>query len=232
MQHVNARKANRSSKAAKMSKALNFDVKSFLSFVGTGRSLMKCPPKKVVFRQGDPADAVFYIQGGKIQIGVVSEHGRKAIIAILGAGNFFGEGCLSGQPLHMASAIALTESFVARIDKQTMIRALRDESALSRAFLIFLLARNIQFEADLVDQLFNSNERRLARVLLSLANFSKKGKLKTVIPRISQEVLAAKVGTTRSRINFFMNKFRKLGFIEYSGGLRVHSRLLNVIVRD
>src|SRR5579872_7800 len=218
----------------RLSKALKFDAKAFLSSVGTGKTVVKYARKRTVFRQGDPADAVYYIQGGKIQLAVVSEHGKQAVVGILTAGDFLGEGCLAGQPLHMASAITLAESTVFKIEKQTMIRVLQAEPTLSEMFMAFLLSRNIQFEADLIDQLFNSSERRLARMLLLLANFGKEGKLETVIPRISQEILAAKVGTTRSRINFFMNKFRKLGFIEYDrlGGLKVHSGLLSVIVRD
>ena len=209
-----------------------FDAKAFLSSVGAGKTTVKYARKKTVFRQGDPADAVFYVQSGKVQLAVVSEHGKQAVVGILNAGDFLGEGCLAGQPLHMASAITLAESTIIRIEKQTMIRVLHAEPTLSEMFMAFLLSRNIQFEADLIDQLFNSSERRLARVLLLLANFGKEGKLETVIPRISQDILAAKVGTTRSRINFFMNKFRKLGFIEYNGGLKVHSGLLNVIVHD
>src|SRR5579862_2370163 len=216
----------------RLSKAPKFDAKAFLSSVGTGKTVVKYARKKTVFQQGDPADSVFYIQSGKIQLSVVSEHGKQGVVGMLTAGDFFGEGCLAGQPLHMASAIALAESTIVKIDKKTMIGVLHAEPALSEMFMGFLLARNIQFEADLIDQLFNSSERRLARVLLLLANFGKEGKLETVIPRISQEILAAKVGTTRSRINFFMNKFRKLGFIEYNGGLKVHSGLLNVIVHD
>jgi CRP/FNR family cyclic AMP-dependent transcriptional regulator len=232
MERANTRKANGSGKMTKIPTLAAFDVKSFLSSVGAGRSMVKVPAKKILFQQGDPADTVFYIQSGKIQIGVVSEHGKEAVIAMLGSGDFFGEGCLTGQPLYLASATAMSESTIARIEKQAMIRVLRDEPTFSEMFVTFLLGRNIQFESDLVDQLFNSSERRLARVLLLLANFGKEGKLETVIPKISQEVLAAKVGTTRSRINFFMNKFRKLGFIEYNGGLHVHSGLLNVIVHD
>jgi CRP/FNR family cyclic AMP-dependent transcriptional regulator len=232
MEGMRPKKTNGSWKTAKLAEALKFDVKSFLSSVGSGRSTEKYQRKKIIFRQGDPADAVFYIQSGKIELSVVSQQGKERVIAILSAGDFFGEGCLAGQPLHMASAIALAESMIFRIEKQTMIRVLHDEPTLSEMFMAFLLSRNIQFEADLVDQLFNSSERRLARVLLLLANFGKEGKLETVIPRISQDLLAARVGTTRSRINFFMNKFRELGFIEYNGKLKVHSALLNVIVHD
>jgi CRP/FNR family transcriptional regulator, cyclic AMP receptor protein len=212
--------------------APRFDTQAFLTSVGVGRSTTKYRANKNVFRQGDPADAVFYIQRGKVKLTVVSEQGKEGVIAILDAGDFFGEGCLAGQPLHMASVVAITDSTIVRIEIDTMIRVLREEPKLSEMFMTFLLSRNIQFEADLVDQLFNSSERRLARILLLLANFGKEGKMETVIPKISQEVLAAKVGTTRSRVNFFMNKFRKLGFIEYNGGLKVHSALLNIVVHD
>jgi CRP/FNR family cyclic AMP-dependent transcriptional regulator len=175
---------------------------------------------------------VFYIESGKIELSVVSAQGKQGVIAILSAGDFFGEGCLGGQPLHMASAIALAQSMIIRIEKPAMTRVLHDEPAFSEMFTAFLLLRNIQFEEDLVDQLFNSSERRLARVLLLLANFGKDGRLEPVIPKISQDILAARVGTTRSRINSFMNKFRKLGFIEYNGHLKVHSGLLSVIIHD
>jgi CRP/FNR family transcriptional regulator, cyclic AMP receptor protein len=218
--------------AARAAAVPRFDAQAFLTSVGAGRSTTKYQASKSVFRQGDPADAVFYIQRGKIKLTVVSEQGKEGVIAMLGAGDFFGEGCLAGQPLHMASAVAMADSAIVRIEIDTMIRVLHEEPKLSEMFMAFLLSRNIQFEADLVDQLFNSSERRLARVLLLLANFGKEGKMETVIPKISQEVLAARVGTTRSRINFFMNKFRKLGFIEYNGGLKVHSSLLNIVVHD
>ena len=209
-----------------------FDAQAFLTSVGAGRSTTTYQESEGVFRQGDRADAVFYILKGSVKLTVVSEQGKEGVIAMLGAGDFFGEGCLAGQPLHMASAVAMADSAIVRIEIDTMVRVLRDEPKLSEMFMAFLLSRNIQFEADLVDQLFNSSERRLARVLLLLANFGKEGKMETVIPKISQEVLAARVGTTRSRINFFMNKFRKLGFIEYNGGLKVHSSLLNIVVHD
>lgn len=200
--------------------------------VVAGRSAVKYERGQHIFQQGDAADAVFYIQDGRVQITVVSEQGKEGVIGMLNAGEFLGEGCLAGQPLHMASASATAESTIVRIEKDAMIRALRDEPTFSRLFMAYLLSRNVQIEADLVDQLFNSSEKRLARVLLLLANFGKDGKLEPVIPQINQEVLAARVGTTRSRINFFMNKFRKLGFIEYNGTLKVHSSLLNVIVHD
>jgi CRP/FNR family cyclic AMP-dependent transcriptional regulator len=209
-----------------------FDGQLFLMSIGAGRTTKKYPAKKVIFRQGDPADTVFYIQEGKVKLTVVSAQGKEGVIAILGAGDFFGEGCLAGQRSHMATAATIAGATIVRIEIDTMIGVLRDDPKLSALFMSFLLARNIQFEADLVDQLFNSSEKRLARVLLLLANFGKGGKMETVIPKISQEVLAARVGTTRPRINFFMNKFRKLGLIEYNGGLKVHSSLLNVIVHD
>jgi CRP/FNR family cyclic AMP-dependent transcriptional regulator len=226
------KKANGSGERARLAEAPKFDVKGFLSSVGSGRSTEKYKPKKNIFRQGDPADGVFFIQSGKIELSVISQQGKERVIAMLGVGDFFGEGCLAGQPLHMASAIALAESVITKIEKATMVRVLREEPALSEMFMAFLLSRNIQFEEDLVDQLFNSSERRLARVLLLLANFGKDGRLDPVISPISQELLAARVGTTRSRINFFMNKFRKLGFIEYNGSLKVHSSLLSVVVHD
>jgi CRP-like cAMP-binding protein len=200
--------------------------------IGEGRSVAKYERGQLIFRQGDAADAVFYVQNGKVQITVVSDQGKEGVIGMLEAGEFLGEGCLAGQPLHMASASATAESAIVRIEKNAMIRALRDEPTFSRLFMDYLLSRNVQIEAELVDQLFNSSEKRLARVLLLLAHFGKDGKMEPVIPNISQEILAARVGTTRSRINFFMNKFRKLGFIEYNGSLKVHSALLNVIVHD
>jgi CRP/FNR family cyclic AMP-dependent transcriptional regulator len=201
--------------------------------IGRGRSTAKYARGQPIFRQGDPADAVFYVQDGKVQITVVSDQGKEGVIGMLDAGEFFGEGCLTGQPVHMASACATAESAIVRIEKDAMIRALRDEPAFSQLFMAYLLTRNIQIEADLVDQLFNSSEKRLARILLLLAHFGKDGKMETVIPNMNQEILAARVGTTRPRINYFLNKFRKLGFIEYdNGGLKVHSSLLNVIVHD
>jgi CRP-like cAMP-binding protein len=214
--------------------ALPFDAQSFLASVGEGRSTVKFPRAETVFRQGDPADAVFYIQKGEIRLTVTSKQGKQAVIATLEEGHFFGEGCLAGQNLHMASAIATVESVCVRIEKATMIRVLHDQPSLTEMFLAYLLHRTVDIEADLVDQLFNSSEQRLARVLLLLAHFAKEGKMQPVLPNISQDVLAARVGTTRSRINFFMNKFRKLGFIEYNGrgSLKVHTSLLNVVVHD
>ena len=212
--------------------AQRFDPQPFLASVGNDRTIVTYQRGQLVFRQGDAADAVFYIHTGKVQIIVVSEQGKEGVIAILESGEFFGEGCLAGQPLHMATASAMAECAIARIEKEAMIRKLRDEPKFSQLFMAFLLSRNVQIEADLVDQLFNSSEKRLARVLLLLAHFGKDGKMEPVIPNVNQETLAARVGTTRSRVNFFMNKFRKLGFIEYNGSLKVHSSLLNVIVHD
>ncbi|MEX2008591.1 MAG: Crp/Fnr family transcriptional regulator [Dongiaceae bacterium] len=209
-----------------------FDPQPFLASVGNGRSIVNYQRGQLIFRQGDAADSVFYIHEGKVQITVVSEQGKEGVIGVLEAGEFFGEGCLAGQPLHIATASATAECAIARIEKEAMIRKLRDEPAFSQQFMAYLLSRNVQIESDLVDQLFNSSEKRLARVLLMLAQFGKDGKMEPVIPDINQELLAARVGTMRSRVNFFMNKFRKLGFIDYNGSLKVHSSLLNVIVHD
>src|SRR5437773_1327704 len=230
-QSITTRISRRSPKA---SRAPKFDAGLFLTSVGAGRSTTSYRPQANIFAQGDPADAVFYIEKGNVQLTVVSEHGKEGVIAMPGAGDFFGEGCLAGQPLHIASATAMSNSIIVRIEKETMIRVLHEEPALSEMFMAFLLSRNVQFEADLVDQLFNSSEKRLARILLLLANFGKEGKLETVIPKISQETLAEMVGTTRSRVSFFMNRFRKLGFIDYHAGdtLEVHSSLLNIVLHD
>jgi CRP/FNR family transcriptional regulator, cyclic AMP receptor protein len=228
------KRLRKSAKAAQMPEmGPRFDRHALIAFVGAERSRTTLRPKTVVYRQGDSADAVHYIEAGKIRLTVVSEHGKEGVIAMLEPGEFFGEGCIIGQPLRIATASTAAKSTVIRIEKNTMIRALQDHPAFSETFLAFVLARNIQIEADLVDHLFNSSERRLARLLLLLANFGKEGKLEAIIPKISQDILAARVGTTRSRINFFMNKFRKLGFIEYgASGLNVHSSLLNIIVHE
>lgn len=209
-----------------------FSPKEFLAKVGKGRSLLDYKKNQKVFSQGDPADTIFYIQTGKIKLTVVSRQGKEAVIAILGDDDFFGEGCLAGQPLRMASATAMSECSIMRLEKLSVINVLKSEPAFSELFLHYLLSRNIRIEEDLVDQLFNSSEKRLARILLLMANFGKEGKAETVIPKISQETLAEIVGTTRSRVSFFMNRFRKLGFIEYNGGLEVHSSLLNVVLHD
>jgi len=194
---------------------------------------MLFPSRQTIFGQGDIADAVFYIQTGKVKLTVVSKIGKEATIGILGEGDFFGEGSLAGQALRMGSAIAMVDCAILRIDKKAMMEALHREHAFSDLFVAYLLARNIRYEEDLVDQLFNSSEKRLARVLLLLAHFGKEGVPDTVVPKISQETLAEMVGTTRSRVSFFMNRFRKLGFVNYGeNGLQVHSSLLNVVLHD
>jgi CRP/FNR family cyclic AMP-dependent transcriptional regulator len=213
-----------------------FDPKTFLATMGVGRKILAIPKKQTIFAQGDGADAVFYVQKGKVRLTVVSKVGKEATIGIVSEGNFFGEGALAGQLLRMGSAAAMTDCEILRVEKSAMMEALRRERALSEMFVAYLLARNIRYEEDLVDQLFNSSEKRLARVLLLLAHFGKEGIPETVVPKISQETLAEMVGTTRSRVSFFMNRFRKLGFIHYAGGtdgaLQVHSSLLNVILHD
>jgi CRP-like cAMP-binding protein len=209
-----------------------FDPQTFLAKIGAGRTIVTCQPQHLIFSQGDAADAVFYIQEGQVKLTVVSEQGKEAVIALLNAQAFFGEGCLAGQPRRMATAMALTDGTLMRIAKPAMIRVLHDEPAFSALFMAYLLSRNSRIEADLIDHLFNSSEKRLARVLLLLAHFGKDGKEDLVIPRISQETLAEMIGTTRSRVSFFLNKFRKLGFIDYNGELRVHSSLLNVVLHD
>jgi CRP/FNR family cyclic AMP-dependent transcriptional regulator len=208
------------------------DPKLFLAKIGTGRSVATYSKGKCIFSQGDPGNAVFYIQEGQVKLTVVSRQGKEAVIALLGTGDFFGEGCLAGQPARMASAAAMSECSIVRLEKMALIRVLREDPEFSEMFLMHVLSRNIRFEADLVDQLFNSSEKRLARVLLLLANFGKVGEPQTVIPKISQETLAEIIGTTRSRVSFFMNRFRKMGFIDYNGGLEVHSSLLNVVLHD
>ncbi len=213
-----------------------FDPQVFLDTIGEGRKALLFPKKQTIFAQGDPADAVFYLRTGKVRLTVVSKTGKEATIGILSDGSFFGEGSLAGQPLRMGSATAMTDCAVLRIEKKAMVDALHREHTLSDLFVAYLLTRNIRYEEDLVDQLFNSSEKRLARVLLMLAHFGKEGIPESVVPKISQETLAEMVGTTRSRVSFFMNRFRKLGFINYAGGpeggLQVHSSLLNVVLHD
>jgi CRP-like cAMP-binding protein len=215
-------------------KLIQFDPKTFLSTLNGGRKIEALAKKQTIFAQGDSSDAVFYIKEGKIKLTIVSEIGKEATIGILKEGDFFGEGCLTGQPLRLCSATAMTDCSVMKIGKKSMVEVLHREHAFSDLFVAYLLARNIRYEADLVDQLFNSSEKRLARVLLLLAHFGKDGKQETVIPTMSQETLAEMIGTTRSRVSFFMNRFRKLGFIEYDGGsgLQVHSSLLNIVLHD
>src|SRR3984893_970577 len=217
-------------------KTRDFDPNQFLATIGTGRRVMSFARKETIFTQGESADAVFYIQEGKVQLNVVSKIGKEATLGILGDGDFFGEGSLAGQALRMGSATAMTDCELLRIEKEAMMKALHREHAFSDLFVAYLLARNIRYEEDLVDQLFNSSEKRLARVLLLLAHFGKEGVPETVVPKISQESLAEMVGTTRSRVSFFVNRFRKLGFVNYSGGpeggLQVHSSLLGVVLHD
>ena len=210
-----------------------FDPKSFLAEVGEGRTISQYRKDQIVFSQGDPADAVFYIQKGKVKVTVVSDQGKEAVVAILGAGEFCGEGCLAGQARRIATVRAMTECTIMRLQKTSIVRVLHDEPAFSEMFMSHLLARTIRVEEDLVDQLFNSSEKRLARLLLLLANFGKEGRSEPLIAKISQETLAEMIGTTRSRVSFFMNKFRRMGFLDYNGeGLEVHSSLLNVILHD
>jgi CRP/FNR family cyclic AMP-dependent transcriptional regulator len=209
-----------------------FDPNTFLATIGEGRKIVAVPKKQHVYTQGERADAVFYVQKGKVRLTVVSKVGKEATIGIVSERNFFGEGALAGQLLRMGSAAAMTDCELLRVDKKVMMGALHREHSFSDMFVSYLLARNIRYEEDLVDQLFNSSEKRLARILLLLAHFGKETIPDAVIPQISQETLAEMIGTTRSRVSFFMNRFRKLGFIQYNGGLKVHSSLLNVVLHD
>jgi len=214
-------------------RAAPFDPKTFLAIVDGGKHILKCQKKQTLFSQGESADAVFYLIVGKVKLTVLSSKGKEAVIAILGKGEFFGEACLTGQLVRTASAIALEESTIMRIDKAAVIRILREEPSFAELFITHLLSRNIRIEEDLVDQLFNSSEKRLARILLLLTHFGKESKVEElIVPKISQETLADMVGTTRSRVSFFLNKFRKLGFIDYNGGLRIRSSLLNIVLLD
>jgi CRP/FNR family cyclic AMP-dependent transcriptional regulator len=213
-------------------KRRSFNPKTFLAKVGEGRSIRTYRKNVLVFSQGDPADEVFYIQKGKVKVTVISEQGKEAVVAILEDDEFFGEGCLAGQMRRISTVAALTESVIARLEKAAIVRVIHQEPAFSEMFIAHILGRTIRVEADLVDQLFNSSEKRLARLLLLLANFGKEGKPEPIIAKISQETLAEMIGTTRSRVSFFMNKFRKLGFIHYNGGIEVHSSLLNAVLHD
>jgi CRP-like cAMP-binding protein len=208
-----------------------FDPQSFLATLGAGKSVLSFKRNKTIFSQGAAADAVFYVQAGKVKITVVSHQGREAVVAMLGAGDFLGEACIAGQTIRLATATAQVASTIVCIDKSAMIRALHNDPAFSELFLAYVLSRNMRIEADLVDQLFNSSEKRLARVLLLLANYGTEGKPEPALAKISQETLAEMIGTTRSRVSFFMNKFRKLGFVEYNGGLTVHRSLLRYTLR-
>jgi CRP/FNR family transcriptional regulator, cyclic AMP receptor protein len=211
---------------------LSFDPKRFLAKVGKGKTISKYRKDQIIFSQGQVADAIFYIQQGKVKLTVVSEQGKEAVVAILEPGQFFGEGCLNGHPLRMASMRAMDECVITRLEKATMIATIHNEPEFSELFMSYLLSRNSRIEEDLIDQLFNSSEKRLARLLLLLANFGKEGRPEPILGKFSQETLAEMIGTTRSRVSFFMNKFRKLGFIEYNGRLEVHNSLLNVVLYD
>jgi len=210
----------------------SFDPKEFLAKVGEGKAISKYRKDQIVFSQGQVADAVFYIQQGKIKLTVISEQGKEAVVAILGPGDFFGEGCMNGHPLRIATTRAMDDSVITRLEKAAMIATLHKEPDFSELFMSYLLTRNSRIEEDLIDQLFNSSEKRLARLLLLLANFGKEGRPEPIVGKFSQETLAEMIGTTRSRVSFFMNKFRKLGFIEYNGKLEVHNSLLNVVLYD
>lgn len=209
-----------------------FDSKTFLAKANVGRSISKYRKNQIVFSQGDPADSVFYIRDGKVKVTVISEQGKEAVVAVLGSDEFCGEGCLTGQLRRVATAAAMTECEIMRLEKEAVVRVLHDEPAFSEMFISHLLARTLRVEADLVDQLFNSSEKRLARALLLLANFGKEGRPETIIAKVSQATLAEMIGTTRSRVSHFMNKFRELGFIKYNGTLEVHSSLLSVVLHD
>jgi CRP/FNR family cyclic AMP-dependent transcriptional regulator len=215
-------------------KERTFDPKTFLAQAGLGRTILQYPKNKVIFAQGEPCDAVFYIQAGRAKVTVLSTRGKEATIALLGAEDFLGESSItSHQPLRISSATAITDCWILRIQKEAMLKVLHGEHAFSDLFVAYLVSRNNHIQEDLVDQLFNSAEKRLARTLLLLARFGKEGRTKNVVPKISQETLAEMVGTTRARVNFFMNRFRQLGLIDYnSGGLEVHSSLLDIVLHD
>ncbi|HXN18725.1 MAG TPA: Crp/Fnr family transcriptional regulator [Candidatus Binatus sp.] len=213
-------------------KATSFDAQAFLDSAGVARKVTDFTKKETIFTQGDPAKNVLYIQKGGVRLSVVNETGKEAVVAILGPGDFFGEGCLAGQPVRIGSATSITATSVLLIEKKEMLRVLHTEHALSDRFISYMLSRNIRIEEDLVDQLFNSSEKRLARTLLLLARYGKEDKPQKMVPKVSQEMLAEMIGTTRSRVNFFMNKFRKLGFIKYNGGLHIDASLLSVVLHD
>ncbi|MGH9430840.1 MAG: Crp/Fnr family transcriptional regulator [Terriglobia bacterium] len=213
----------------------HFDPETLLAKIGAGKTIREYRDKQTVFSQGHKADAVFYIQKGKVRLTVVSKRGKEAVVAILEPGSFFGEGCLAGQPLHPSTATAVEQPTIIRVGKERMVRLLHDEPAFAEAFIAYLLSRNVRIEEDLVDQLFNSAEKRLARILLLMARYGKESKPEPVVSMVSQETLAEMIGTTRSRVSHFMNKFKDLGFIEYngsSGGLQVHNSLLNIVLHD
>jgi len=216
----------------KLKGVVSFDPQVFLATVGAARTITECPKDYKIFSQGDPAEAVFYIQQGRVKLKVKSKQGKEAVIAILGVGDFLGEACLIGQTVCLMTATVIVPSFILRIEKSEMLRVLHEERRFSDFFVPYVLSRNVRTQEDLVDQLFNSSEQRLARTLLLLAHYGKEGAPESVVPEINQETLAGMVGTTRSRVNFFMNKFKKLGFIDYKEGLRVHKSLLNIALHD
>ena len=211
---------------------VSFDPQAFLATVGTARTITQCQKNHAIFSAGEPSDAIFYLQKGRVKLTVISEQGKEAVLAILGPDNFFGEACLTGQTVRIATATSMAPCSILRIEKSEMLRVLHEERRFSDFFVPYVLSRNVRTQEDLVDQLFNSSEQRLARTLLLLAHYGKEGAPESVVPEINQETLAGMVGTTRSRVNFFMNKFKKLGFIDYKDGLRVHRSLLNVVLHD
>lgn len=215
-----------------LSAAKDFDPVAFLAHVGQGRTIVSLKKRQTIFSQGDPADAVFYIRRGRVKLTILSRQGKEAVIGIFGPSDFFGEGCLTGQPLRTATAISITECSITRVQKAAMTAVLHDQPSFSEIFISYLLSRNLRIEEDLTDQLFNSSELRLARALLLLTRFGKEGETDPVIPKISQQTLAEMIGTTRSRVSFFMSKFKKLGLISYNNGLEVHSSLLNVVLHE
>jgi CRP/FNR family cyclic AMP-dependent transcriptional regulator len=220
-------------KTTKKQKGLpSFDRRAFLATVGVERTITQCPKDYKIFSQGDPCDAVFYIQEGRVKLKVKSKQGKEAVIAILGTGDFLGEPCLIGQAVCLATATTIAPTYILRIEKREMLRVFHEEPTFADFFLPYVLSRSVRIQEDLVDQLFNSSEQRLARTLLLLAHYGKEGAPETIVPEINQETLAGMVGTTRSRVNFFMNKFKKLGFIDYNDGLRVHKSLLNIALHD
>ncbi len=216
----------------KLKEKLVFDAQAFLDSAGVARKIVEYRRSQKIYSQGDPASSVMYIQDGGVKLSVVNEVGKEAVVAILGPGDFFGEGCLAGQEIRMGTATAIAPTAILVIEKNEMMRVLHAEHALSDRFMSYMLSRNIRIEEDLVDQLFNSSEKRLARTLLLLARYGKEPQPQKMLPKVSQEMLAEMIGTTRSRVNFFMNKFRKLGFIHYNGGLQVHSSLLSVVLHE
>jgi CRP/FNR family cyclic AMP-dependent transcriptional regulator len=218
--------------ASRKKAGTSFDARKFLAKVGKGKTISEFEKDQIIFSQGDPADAVFYIQKGRIKLTVISEQGKEAVVGILGPGQFFGEGCLNGHPVRVTTGSAIVACRITRIAKAAMIATMHDQPDFSELFMAYLLTRNSRIEEDLIDQLFNSSEKRLARLLLLLANFGKDGRPEPIVGTFSQETLAEMIGTTRSRVSFFMNKFRKLGYIEYNGKLEIHNSLLNVVLYD